>query len=231
MPRAESSPIVLTIGHSTRTLEEFIGLLQAHSATGVVDVRTVPRSRHNPQFNKASLPVSLKKVGLGYLHMPRLGGLRHPQRDSLNMGWRNASFRGYADYMQTPEFEQSLEEFIQLANQNQIALMCAEAVPWRCHRSLIADALSIRGIPVEHILSLMRTQPHSLTPFAQVHGTRIIYPSDQPPPCASGSGAPALSVGEKRWHRVPHSANGSATILPSGRAFERATERSWPNPP
>lgn len=178
MPMAEPSPIVLTIGHSTRTLEEFIGLLQVHGATGVVDVRTVPRSRHNPQFNKASLPVSLKKVGLGYLHMPRLGGLRHPQRDSLNMGWRNTSFRGYADYMQTPEFEQSLEELIQLANQDRIALMCAEAVPWRCHRSLIGDALLIRGIRTEDIMSATRRQVHTLTPFAKVHGATITYPAE-----------------------------------------------------
>lgn len=178
MPRAESLPIVLSIGHSTRTLEEFIGLLQAHGATGVVDVRTVPRSRHNPQFNKASLPVSLKNVGLGYLHMPRLGGLRHPQRDSLNMGWRNTSFRGYADYMQTPEFEQSLEEFIRLANQERIVLMCAEAVPWRCHRSLIADALLIRGIRTEDIMSATRRQVHTLTPFAKVRGTTITYPAE-----------------------------------------------------
>src|ERR1039457_4422520 len=112
MPKEEPSPLVMTIGHSTRTLEEFIRLLQTHGATCVVDVRTVPRSRHNPQFNKTSLPRSLKKAGLGYVHLPGLGGLRHAKRDSLNMGWRNASFRGYADYMQTPEFEQSLEELI-----------------------------------------------------------------------------------------------------------------------
>ncbi len=176
MPRAESSPIILTIGHSTRTLEEFIGLLQAHAVSCVVDVRTVPRSRHNPQFNKASLPGSLKKAGLGYVHMPRLGGLRHAQRDSLNLGWRNASFRGYADYMQTPEFAQSIEELIQLANQDRIALMCAEAVPWRCHRSLIADALLVRGIRTEDIMSPTRRQVHTLTPFAKVRGTTITYP-------------------------------------------------------
>jgi len=140
MPRANRSPIVLTIGHSTRTLLEFISLLQAHAVTRVVDVRKVPCSRHNPQFNKDSLPGSLKKAGLGYVHMPGLGGLRHPQPDSVNTAWRNASFRGYADYMQTPEFEESLEELIQWANQDQIALMGAEAVPWRCYRSLIADA-------------------------------------------------------------------------------------------
>ena len=153
MPTTESSPVVLTIGHSTRPIEEFVGLLQAHGASCVVDVRTVPRSRHNPQFNKASFPLALKKSGLSYVHFPELGGLRHAQRDSLNKGWRNASFRGYADYMQTPEFEQSLEELIQLANKGRIALMCAEAVPWRCHRSLIADALLVRGIRAEDVIS------------------------------------------------------------------------------
>jgi uncharacterized protein (DUF488 family) len=178
VPSAEPSPIVLTIGHSTRTLEEFIGLLQAHSTARVMDVRTVPRSRHNPQFNKTSLPRALKKAGLGYVHLPGLGGLRHAKRDSLNVGWRNASFRGYADYMQTPEFEQSLEELIRLANQDRIALMCAEAVPWRCHRSLIADALLVRGIRTEDIMSPTRRQVHTLTPFAKVRGTMITYPAE-----------------------------------------------------
>jgi Uncharacterized conserved protein len=177
MPKEEPSPLVMTIGHSTHTLEEFIRLLQAHGATCVVDVRTVPRSRHNPQFNKASLPRSLKKAGLGYVHLPGLGGLRHAKRDSLNVGWRNASFRGYADYMQTPEFAQSLEELIRLANQDRIVLMCAEAVPWRCHRSLIADALLVRGIRTEDIMSATRRQVHALTPFAKVRGTTITYPT------------------------------------------------------
>lgn len=176
MPRAEPSPIVLTIGHSTRTLEEFIDLLRAHGATRVVDVRTVPRSRHNPQFDEASLPGSLKKAGLGYVHIPGLGGLRHAKRDSLNPGWRNASFRGYADYMQTPEFERSLDELIRLANQERIVLICAEAVPWRCHRSLIADALLVRGIRTEDITSSTRRRVHTLTPFAEVQGTTITYP-------------------------------------------------------
>ena len=171
----------MTIGHSTRTLDEFIGLLQAHVVTCVADVRTVPRSRHNPQFNKTSLPRSLKKAGLGYVHLPGLGGLRHAKSDSLNMGWRNASFRGYADYMQTPEFEQSLDELVQLANREQIALMCAEAVPWRCHRSLIADALLIRGIRTEDIMSPTRRQVHTLTPFAKVRGTAITYPVESSP--------------------------------------------------
>lgn len=177
-PEPRPSPLVLTVGHSTRTLEEFIGLLQAHGAARVVDVRTVPRSRHNPQFNQDSLPDSLKKVGLSYVHMPGLGGLRHAKPDSINMGWRNASFRGYADYMQSPEFKQSLEELIQLANQNRIALMCAEALPWRCHRSLIADALQVRGIRTEDILSPTRRQVHILTPFAKVRGATITYPAE-----------------------------------------------------
>ena len=143
-----------------------------------MDVRTVPRSRHNPQFNKAALPGSLKKARLGYLHLPGLGGLRHPKRDSENLGWRNASFRGYADYMQTPEFERSLEELVQLANHERIVLMCAEAVPWRCHRSLIADALLVRGIRTEDIMSATRRQVHILTPFAKVQGTAITYPAE-----------------------------------------------------
>src|ERR1035441_9967673 len=166
-PKKEALPLVMTIGHSTRTLEEFIGLLQAHAVSLVADVRTIPRSRHNPQFNKDSLPEKLKKAGLGYVHLPGLGGLRHAKLNSLNVGWRNASFRGYADYMQTPEFETSLEELIQLAKQKQIAIMCAEAVPWRCHRSLIADALLVRRIRTEDIMSPTRRQVHMLTPFAR----------------------------------------------------------------
>ena len=180
MPTAESSPIVLTIGHSTRTLDEFIRLLQAHGVSRVVDVRAVPRSRHNPQFDKVSLPRELKKVGLRYVHLPGLGGLRHAKRDSLNVGWRNASFRGFADYMQTPEFEESLEELIQLATEERVALMCAEAVPWRCHRSLIADALLAHGIRTENIMSPTRRQVHSLTPFAKVRGATITYPAETP---------------------------------------------------
>lgn len=178
MPKEGPSPLVMTIGHSTHTLEEFIHLLQVHGATCVVDVRKVSRSRHNPQFNKVSLPRSLKKAGLGYVHMPGLGGLRHTKDDSPNAGWRNASFRGYADYMQTPEFAQSLEELIRLANQDRIVLMCAEAVPWRCHRSLIADALLVRGIRTEDIMSATRRQAHTLTPFAKVRGTAITYPTE-----------------------------------------------------
>lgn len=169
-------PLILTMGHSTRTLVEPIRLLQLHAVTRVVDVRTVPRSRHNPQFNKDSLASALNKAGLAYVHIPELGGLRHAKRDSLNVGWRNASFRGFADYMQTLEFERSLKELIRLSNRDRIALMCAEAVPWRCHRSLIADVLLVRGIRVEDIMSPTRRTMHTLTPFAKVCGTTITYP-------------------------------------------------------
>jgi uncharacterized protein (DUF488 family) len=178
----ESKPllIVLTIGHSTRTIGEFIRLLQAHSVTRVVDVRTVPRSRYNPQFNLDSLPVSLKTAGIGYVHISELGGLRHTTLNSVNTGWRNDSFRGYADYMQTLEFHNAIEQLIQLANQDRIAVMCAEAVPWRCHRSLIADALLVRGIRSEDIISATRLQVHTITPFAKVQGTLITYPAEVP---------------------------------------------------
>lgn len=187
MREAKPSPIVLTIGHSTHTIEEFIRLLQANAVTLVVDVRTVPRSRHNPQFNRDTLPASLKTAGIGYVHMAELGGLRHPIRESLNTGWRNASFRGYADYMQTPEFQHAIEQLIQLANLDRIAVMCAEALPWRCHRSLIEDALFVRGIRSEDIMSTARRQIHVLTPFAKVQGARITYPAETsitqlPPP-------------------------------------------------
>ncbi|MGB7567216.1 MAG: DUF488 domain-containing protein [Chitinivibrionales bacterium] len=168
----------MTIGHSTHPVEEFIRLLQVNSVSCVVDVRTIPGSRHNAQFNKDSLPRLLEKEGIGYLHMPGLGGLRHAKPDSHNMGWRNASFRGFADYMQTSEFEQGLEELIQLADQKQIVLMCAEAVPWHCHRSLIGDALLVRGIRVEDIMSAKGRKLHTLTPFAKVEGTKIIYPDE-----------------------------------------------------
>jgi uncharacterized protein (DUF488 family) len=197
MPKEEPSPLVMTIGHSTRPLEEFIRLLQAHGATCVVDVRTVPRSWHNPQFNKATLPRALKKAGLGYVHMPGLGGLRHAKVDSINMGWRNASFRGYADYMQTPEFAQSLGELIRRAKRDRIALMCAEAVPWRCHRSLIADALLVRGIRTEDIMSATRRQVHTLTPFAKVRGAAITYPAE-----ASGSAQKKPSAKRSRPQSV-----------------------------
>jgi uncharacterized protein (DUF488 family) len=178
----EGPTTVYTIGHSTRSLDEFIALLRAYAVTGVVDVRTIPRSRHNPQFNKESLPDSLSKAGVRYVHMPGLGGLRHAKADSLNTGWRNDSFRGYADYMQTPAFQENLEKLIELAKEDRVALMCAEAVPWRCHRSLIGDALMVRGIRTEDIMNLTRSQTHTLTPFAKVRGTTVTYPAENAAP-------------------------------------------------
>jgi uncharacterized protein (DUF488 family) len=173
-----TQPTVLTIGHSTRALETFIEMLRAHGVKHLVDVRTIPRSRHNPQFNRDTLPEALKFAGIAYTHMEQLGGLRHARPDSPNTGWHNSSFRGFADYMQTPEFEAGLEKLMQLATHEQTAIMCAETVPWHCHRSLIADALTVRGALVEHIMSESRTQPHLLTPFAKAQGIHITYPQE-----------------------------------------------------
>jgi uncharacterized protein (DUF488 family) len=167
-----------TIGHSTHPIEEFIGMLQAHGIRRLVDVRTIPRSRHNPQFNRDSLPASLEAAGIGYRHMPGLGGLRHARKDSTNTGWRNASFRGYADYMQTPEFNENLNDLMQLAGEAPTAIMCAEAVPWRCHRSLIADALVARGVPVLEIMNAAQAHPHVMTAFAKVAGRQVTYPAE-----------------------------------------------------
>ena len=152
-------------------------LLLAHGVRQLVDVRTVPRSRHNPQFGQDRLGPALEKAGIHYQHVPALGGLRHARRDSINTAWRNASFRGYADYMQTQPFTDAVEELIALARKRPTAIMCAEAVPWRCHRSLIADALLVRGVVAEEISSPTRSQPHKLTPWAQVSGKAISYPS------------------------------------------------------
>jgi len=178
MNLAGSAPIpVYTVGHSTHPIEHFLGILGAHGVRRLLDVRTIPRSRRNPQFNRENLPASLQTAGIDYHHLPGLGGLRHPRKDSINMGWRNASFRGYADYMQTPEFAENLSRLIELASEVPTAIMCAEAVPWRCHRSLIADALSARGIPVMEILGATKSQPHAITSFAQVEGHRVTYPA------------------------------------------------------
>lgn len=172
---AESQATLLTIGHSTRTLEELIALLQAHGVTHLVDVRAIPRSRRHPQFNRETLPLALADAGIGYTHLTALGGRRRPRPDSPNSGWRNPSFRGYADHMQTPQFAAALAQLIHLARQERCAIMCAEAVPWRCHRWLIADALTARGCRVEHVLSLQQRRPHTLTPWAQVRGATISY--------------------------------------------------------
>lgn len=171
-----------TIGHSTRTLQEFIALLNKHQITVLVDVRTVPKSRRVPWFNSKEFANALLVENISYIHMPELGGLRHARKDSINMGWHNASFRGYADYMQTPAFYEAIEKLNQKleAGENRIAIMCAEAVPWRCHRSLIADAELIRGITVLHIMSLTSVHEHKLTEFAVIdrtkHPIQIYYP-------------------------------------------------------
>ena len=172
----QGEPVVLTIGHSTRTIGHFIELLKAHGVDRVVDVRTVPKSRHNPQFGQDALSSALREAGIAYTHMPALGGLRRPRPDSPNAGWRNASFRGYADHMQTAQFKDALDALTRLAAQQRIALMCAEAVPWRCHRSLIADALLARGLGAEEIAGPERRAPHRLTPFARVRGSDVTYP-------------------------------------------------------
>lgn len=168
---------VYTIGHSTHPIEEFVGMLQAHEVDCVVDVRTVPGSRHNPQFAKEELRMSLPSFGIDYSWMKILGGLRHTTKASINLGWRNASFRGYADYMQTTEFADAVKELITLANDKTVAIMCAEAVPWRCHRSLIGDALLVRDIDVVDIMSAASARAHVLTSFAKVDGTRVWYPA------------------------------------------------------
>jgi uncharacterized protein (DUF488 family) len=177
--RKRVRPAVFTIGHSTRPIGEFIDMLRAHGVQRVVDVRSIPRSRHNPQFNRESLARHLRAARIGYVHLKKLGGLRHAKADSGNLGWHNASFRGFADYMQTDEFLEGLARLVKLAATKPTAIMCAEAVPWRCHRSLIADALVVREFPVEDILSLARAQEHQLTPFARVQGLRITYPTDK----------------------------------------------------
>jgi uncharacterized protein (DUF488 family) len=170
--------LVLTVGHSTRPLAEFIHLLKAHMVTYLVDVRIMPRSRHNPQYNIDTLPLALAAEGIGYEHVAGLGGFRKTHAGSANTGWRNTSFRGYADYMQTPEFAQHLRALIARARRDRVVLMCAEAVPWRCHRSLIADALMVHGLRVEEIISVSRREIHALTRFARVSGKTITYPPE-----------------------------------------------------
>ncbi|WNM59165.1 DUF488 domain-containing protein [Candidatus Nitrospira allomarina] len=177
-PETPVSPVLWTIGHSTRPIEELVGLLQSHGIQLLVDVRTIPFSRRNPQFHQKTLAQSLREAGLQYRHMPELGGRRKTRQDSVNVGWRNAGFRGYADYMQTQKFWGGLEELVNIGQQSPSAVMCAEAVPWRCHRTLIADALVIRGWTVHHIISASSLKTHALTPFAKPDAGRLTYPSE-----------------------------------------------------
>jgi uncharacterized protein (DUF488 family) len=168
---------IFTVGHSTRSLAELVAILQSHGVEAVADVRLIPRSRRYPHFNDETLAVELPRAGIAYLPMKSLGGRRrHDRQSTVNAGWRNMSFRGYADFMQTPAFLQALEELIAQARVRPTATMCAEAVPWRCHRSLISDALLVRGWQVMDILGLEKASPHKLTSFARVDGTGITYP-------------------------------------------------------
>jgi uncharacterized protein (DUF488 family) len=169
---------IFTIGHSTRSLEDLIAILKAHRIERLIDVRSVPRSRTNPQFNRHTLPAALAPHGIAYEHEPRLGGLRHPRSDSPNMAWKNASFRGYADYMGTTEFREAVDRLIEAGRNERVAIMCAEAVPWRCHRNLVADALTARGVPVEHVMSAAKSQPHKMISFARVKDGCITYPAE-----------------------------------------------------
>jgi uncharacterized protein (DUF488 family) len=168
--------IIYTIGHSTLALEAFTGILKGFGIQKLIDVRTIPGSRFNPQYNKEGFSSQLTSQGIIYQHIPGLGGLRRPKKDSMNGGWKNSSFRGYADYMQTEEFEKNLQKLMEEAQKGPVAIMCAEAVPWRCHRSLIADALLIRDFDVHDIMGTAKDVPHQLNPMAKVHGKIITYP-------------------------------------------------------
>jgi uncharacterized protein (DUF488 family) len=176
-PKSWRNVRVFSVGHSTRTIDELVTMLRSFGISVVADIRTIPRSRHNPQFNGDALRSSLRSRRIRYVHVPELGGLRRARKDSPNMAWRNASFRGYADYMLTDDFELGLAKLRALAADGCVALMCAEAVPWRCHRSLVADALTARGARVEHITgSTRKASPHRVTSFAEIQGTRVTYP-------------------------------------------------------
>lgn len=186
--------VIDTIGHSTRSLDELVAILTAHGVTQLVDIRRIPRSRTNPQFNIDTLPGELEARGIAYMHMPGLAGLRRRSASSVNTAWRNASFRAYADYMQTPEFDAAIDELIDISRERVTAIMCAEAVPWRCHRSLVADALVARGIVVQHLMSETKASIHSLRDFARVDGVRVSYPGSAEPEPSDDSQAPEASA-------------------------------------
>ncbi|HET7755193.1 MAG TPA: DUF488 domain-containing protein [Anaeromyxobacteraceae bacterium] len=224
---------MLAIGHSTRPVEELISLLRAHGVRVLADIRTIPRSRHNPQFEASALAPALAAAGIRYVHLPRLGGLRRARADSPNGAWRNASFRGYADHMLTPEFAEGLDELRALAKEGPVAIMCAEAVPWRCHRSLVADALWARGVVVGHVTGHGTPRPHRLTPFAVVSGREVTYPGE---PGEDASGAAGGGARERRGAtrtrgaaRQPRSAPRGGGGAPRSRApgaRSRASARS-----
>ena len=170
-------PLIFTIGHSTHPISEFVGLLQTHGIKEVVDVRSIPMSGHNPQFNTDTLKESLEKEHIRYKHLKKLGGLRHSKKNSINLAWRNISFRGFADYMATPEFSEGLGTLMKIARLRETAIMCAEAVPWRCHRSLIADALTKKGWLVLDIMSHTNAPKHRMTPFLKIRKGKLVYPA------------------------------------------------------
>lgn len=167
---------IFTIGHSTHPIDEFVQILKKYKIQLLVDIRSIPRSRYVPQFNKENLSTALLKEGIDYFYLKGLGGLRPVKKDSINQGWRTQAFRGFADYMQTKEFDEALELLIEKASMQTVALMCAEAVPWRCHRSLIGDALLVRGFAVSDIMGMNATREHELTPWAKVDGLQVTYP-------------------------------------------------------
>lgn len=167
---------IFSIGHSTHDISTFKALLKAYGINQVIDIRSIPQSRHNPQFNFDTLPKTLRNSKIGYRHLKALGGLRHTTKDSINTAWHNRSFRGFADYMQTKTFQDGIELLITLAKKKNVVIMCAEAVPWRCHRSLIGDALLVRGVAVQDIYSTTECKKHKLTAWAKIRGTHITYP-------------------------------------------------------
>jgi uncharacterized protein (DUF488 family) len=172
---------IWTIGHSTRSADEFLELLRVNTIDGLADVRTIPRSRRHPHFGREALDARLHDEGIEYRHFADLGGLRKPTHDSPNGAWRNEAFRGYADHMMTPGFAAALGVLLEFGERRNVAVMCAEAVWWRCHRMLLSDALVARDVEVQHIMSThaksSSTQPHRLTPFAQVRaGGQVWYP-------------------------------------------------------
>jgi uncharacterized protein (DUF488 family) len=193
-------------------IREFIEVLRARDVDTLVDIRTVPRSKHNPQFDGNSLALSLCTAGIGYVRVKELGGFRHPSKVSKNTGWRNLSFRGFADYMQTEEFAAGLDRLESLASEKKVAIMCAEGNPFRCHRSLVADALTVRGGNVIHIGSRGKGRPHILTPFARVKGTSLSYPA-----------ARVRSQSRTSWQRAP--ARGSCE-----QSKRLNPENLWANP-
>jgi hypothetical protein len=216
-------PTIYTAGHSTRTLDELVGMLKSHGVAGVADVRRFAGSRRLPHFNAENLAIELPKRGLAYLPCPLLGGRRKPQADSTNTGWRNASFRAYADYMQTPDFAEGLQQLMGRAGETPLAMMCAEAVPWRCHRSLIADALIARGWTVIDVMSPTQASPHKLTPFARVDGPRVTYPGETDDSRDEGT----LFDGRNEDERQDGKAAKSAKVRRQGGSKELLPVAAW----